>query len=384
MIGSSIMAMSRHEIRRRRFWGALCLIVLISILIAGLWPFHAPYNQVNWLTNENGLHFGKHGSIVSSGLFHLGNSDGEGSCSIEMWTEPEVSNGMQAILGFYDARRSMVSFLIGQYFDALMVDRTVKDQQNHSKKSRFGVRGVFRQGRRVFVTVTTSRRNTSVYVDGALAEVFPNAIFSINDLNGQIVIANSPIVNDSWSGRVLGLAVYNQELTSAQVAKHYSEWMTIQRPVIAENETPIALYLFNEHSGNIVHNHSGPAPDLLIPQRYFILHAPLLRPLWQEFRPSLSYFEDVGINLLGFVPLGFAFCAYWSSIAQIKRPLLLTMALGLAVSLTIEVLQAFLPTRSSGTTDLITNGLGSVFGAIIYSSFAVHPTGRCLRDFRLG
>jgi len=60
--------------------------------------------------------------------------------------------------------------------------------------------------------------------------------------------------------------------------------------------------------------------------------------------------------------------AYFALVHKTKRAGLVTIILGFAVSLTIEVLQAYPPTRDSGSTGLITNTLGTWMGVMLYNA----------------
>jgi glycopeptide antibiotics resistance protein len=92
----------------------------------------------------------------------------------------------------------------------------------------------------------------------------------------------------------------------------------------------------------------------------------LFEPFWNEFDPSWDYCWDLLINIVGFIPFGFVVSAYCSLAGGIKRPATVAILLGFMVSFTIEFCQAFLPTRNSGTTDLITNTFGTSLGVLLF------------------
>jgi len=73
----------RSAIVTRRL-AVICGWVLCGILVAGLWPSHAPKNEVSWLSNRNGLLFGDDASILSSGEFKMMDSPQDGSYSLEI------------------------------------------------------------------------------------------------------------------------------------------------------------------------------------------------------------------------------------------------------------------------------------------------------------
>jgi hypothetical protein len=80
-----------------------------------------------------------------------------------------------------------------------------------------------------------------------------------------------------------GLAIYHHELTVVQVVRHYKTWTAKGRPDLTEDERCLALYLFKEHGGGVVHNQIGSEPDLLIPEEYQIEKQTLLMPFWKGF-----------------------------------------------------------------------------------------------------
>jgi hypothetical protein len=215
------------------------------------------------------------------------------------------------------------------------------------------------------LTITSGVRGTAVYTEGVLAKTAPQFRLSMKGFAGRLVLGDSPGQPDNWSGQLLGLALYRRELTAVQVVRHYDSWTHGEQPEISGDKGNTVLYLFNERAGRVVHNHARSGVDLYIPEKYFVSDKIFLEPFWKEFSMSRSYWGAAYKNIVGFVPFGFCFCACFSA-RRISRAALVTVILGCLVSLTIEILQAYLPTRDSGTTDLFTNTLGTYIGVAAY------------------
>jgi hypothetical protein len=352
---------------QKKVLGLICASVLVSILSAGLWPFHAPKNEVSWLSDGNGLHVGTYGVMLTPNPLGFAGLRDAISCSVEIWLQPAIVDVGGTILAFYAPEARTVGFSLHQSIDNLLLRRGT--YQGRGKAELYAVH-LFRKSKQLFITITSSPQGTEVYLNGALVRTSPQFRLSTQDLTGQIVVGNNPLVDDGWQGQLRGLAIYDRELNAAEVLQHYDDWTTNQKAEI-KNEGPVALYLFNERTGSIVRNQMNSETDLHIPEHFLLLHAPFLKRPWSEFEPGWGYWKNVLINIAGFIPLGFFFCAYFSSVRRLGRPILATIVLGGLVSFTIEALQAFLPTRDSGMTDIITNTLGTGIGAMLYGCESV-------------
>jgi glycopeptide antibiotics resistance protein len=86
---------------------------------------------------------------------------------------------------------------------------------------------------------------------------------------------------------------------------------------------------------------------------------------WDGIHFDPDSLKDVLINIGGFVPLGFFFCAYFATIHSWRRAAITTILLGASTSLAIEILQLYIPSRDSGMMDVITNTTGTVLGVAL-------------------
>jgi hypothetical protein len=253
-----------------------------------------------------------------------------------------------------------------------VLQRYLVDQHGNVAHSWFKVANVFHAGERVFVTLTSSQNYTALYVNGVLAGKSADPGIAKQEITGHLVLANST-VDDSWAGEISGLAIYHRALTPVQVKDHFQSWTPNRGPFLAGEQLPVALYLFNERAGSTVHNLVDSATDLTIPRRYFVLHPAFLRPTWaSDFKTwqgwhRWSTWQDLAVNIGGFVPFGFVFLSYFSTKRR-GRSELVVMLLGFLLSLTIESLQYFLPNRDSGMSDVFTNTVGTVLGVLLYQS----------------
>jgi hypothetical protein len=365
------MRIAKLTNKNNKFLIIICLVIIIIVFLFGLWPlnFH-PENKVGWLKDKNGIHFYGQGIVYSSEPYNIETHDilKNNSISIEIWLQPETEpdRNIPHIISIYDNRKYEY-FYVGQWKSSLIIRSRDLVLQSSEMYKEIGLNNTLLKGKMRFITITMGDEGTSFYINGKLAKVYPNYIITHKEkgLSGYLILGNSLDGKYYWTGYLFCLALYNHLLTSEQVLNNYYSW--IQKGFPSNKEGLFALYLFNERSGNIVKNHSGIAPNLSIPSTFKILQKKILA--LSRLKLKKSFILDIVINILGFVPLGFFFSAVLSKAKHFTKykVYLFVMFLGTGISLTIEIMQSYLPTRDSSLIDLFCNISGTILGAIFYS-----------------
>jgi VanZ family protein len=348
----------------------LAAAVIGTLLAITLWPFNPwPRNEVSWLHDEDGLGLCSHGTILSVAQFPNEAGAENEPFSLEFWMVPWRDEGSTVMFAFY-VWENTEQFVVRQ--DGLDVSVSHTTRQREEKDPHpLVAEEVIAPNKGTLVTVTAGPKQTTLYVNDEARSSSQSFGLSRKNLTGELVIGTSPVENEPWCGILRGIAIYKNELTAQEVASHYKTWLSNREEGRIDKRSILALYLFRERSGRLVRNEIQPGVDLRVPNHYTILRRNVLLSPWKEFRPEWTYVRDVIVNVLGFIPLGLILYPYFLLARASRWPLLMACLTGAGLSLIIEILQSFLPTRGSGWTDVITNSAGTALGAsLCYSGVA--------------
>jgi hypothetical protein len=300
-------------------------------------------------------------------LSKAGNIDANGF-SIEIALKPATDhknrfNFLFAIHNGNDGKQ----LVIGQYRSSLIVMNG--DDYDHSRKiKRVSAKLNEDLSTPQFLTLTTGKNGTSIYLNGRLIQAQRDLTLKIPEgENARLLLGNSVYGKNSWKGDVLCLAIYPYTLSEQDASEHFKQWIRDGKLLFAKEYNPKILYLFNEKKGETVMDHGDGHFDLYIPAKMKILQKTILAFPWNRLKFNTEFFEDVMINLIGFIPLGFFLNITFAKVSSDfeRHGVLITVVLCFFISLFIEVFQAWIPSRSSDVLDLVLNTAGGLLGAMM-------------------
>lgn len=357
-----------------RSFGWLSVAIVAAYFVVGLWPFdfHPP-NRVAWLTGRPGLHFEPYGIAYDPAPLPVpAPSDAVGPAAtftVELWIEPQdgPANAVLDILTIHNPHLPC-DFVLGQWKRDFLLRATTYPLHRTGKIPEVGVDHALVKGKAQFITVRSDGTGTDFYLDGTMAGHFPGFILNAEALNGQLILGNSASGKNSWTGRLLGFALYNRALDPADITWRYALWTQGRTGQLTNAPGLTARYFFDEGRGQQAKDSSANRHHLLIPAIFQPVHRDFLIPPWMDLSYNHPDYPDIAVNILGFIPFGFCFFLYRRSLKPkqwVANTTLWVVITGAAISLAIEVTQTWLPNRVSSTTDLLTNTLGTLLGAVL-------------------
>jgi hypothetical protein len=359
--------------------GVLCLVLCLTFLLVGLWPFEFfPENKVDWVGDPIGLRFrgdSEDDRREAGGLaftpYPLIGSGRSSSFSIEikLRCNREPRGSVPGILVFCDEEKTP-SLFVGQWKSCLLVRRFNKEIRNGKKWKEASICGALTEGATRLITLVSNGSESVFYVDGKPVKRFPRLSLmpEPGSLAGHyLLLGNTPESTNGWMGDILGIALYDRSLTDEEVLKSYHSWGRNEDGLSRQREGLFLHYGFRKISGEKVEDYSGRGNDLLIPS-HARFKSKVLAPVEIAAVSMSGLVQDVLINIIGFIPLGFFLSIFLAGRTKLAVPIIAAAATlaGAAISLFIELAQSQIPVRTSSTGDLISNALGACLGGLFF------------------
>jgi len=359
---------------RQKSAGVFLASVLSAMVFASLYPFDFAFkNNVVWVEGGKGLRFAR------PGVAYIWLRPGETSRVFMPWNpvtiefrivpgdEPETAPSLIFTVCDHEGREA---FALGQWKSDLVVYSShppVSLQEGYSKAV---APGILKINVPTYVAVVFRGEDTFVYADGRTARESKGfALSRRGDIAPDlVVIGNSFDGKKSWTGDLLFLAIHDRALTPREISGRNAGWMDGGIPGPGSGDIPLISHEFAQGNGTFVRGDPGGSSRLEIPRGFRPWKENLLEFPETRVLLSRSSLLDSLLNVLGFIPFGTLATALFrkKKVGGETYCMVLVILAGGGFSLGIELLQFFLPGRSSSLVDVIMNTIGTMFGVGLY------------------
>ncbi len=348
------------ERNRSLFVIGVVVLISVAVLFPGRLP---PENRLRWRDPSPGLRFGG----IAQALSERPIVTTTGGLTFEIWLAPGFVPGVgnQEILSFYD-EEFIRPLLLGQFPRGFILrgrEDNPKGDPRDDYYIRTGDAGLENPSQLRHLAVTVGASGARLHVNGEptrlvlpMTQAQPGTPFG-----GHLMLGSSSTGWPHWSGGMLGVSVHERELSQDELRDHARSPDVLTEPEFFEDGSLLALYRFDEGQGDRTRSAEARGPELHFPDR-------ITRPTRPNMLSVYSFGQnggrwlptDVVLNVLGFIPLGIAFC--WRRRSAF---LWLALAAGFSLSLSLEVMQSVIPGRSSSMVDLLSNSVGVLAGGLL-------------------
>lgn len=351
-------------------------LLLVGILLYPYrfqYPIHTKENHAEWLSAENGIKFSTASEIRSKTRNDVFNStliSGDG-LSIEVWmaTDDYQQKGPARIIS-YSFDPFFRNFTLEQEGRDLIF-RLRTEETNLDGFPGTKLKNIFRSSDPYHVVVTYDYQRERIYINGRklLEEPSIRGRFSNWDPSYPLLFGNENTGNRPWQGSIFLVAVYKQGLSAAEILRNYEAGRFYRPDEDDDNKHLknglIALYLFNEKGGSVIHDKSGYGLDidLLIPDKVIVDDQ---KHFLEVYTPGPQNILDIMQNFIAFAIFGFLLNGFLRPRCHsVMRTFLFGIIIGAIFSFGSEAIEYYLDTRTSSLLDSLSRVSGVVFGMSI-------------------
>lgn len=342
-------------------WLVISIVTASITLCLCWWPFNFRAKNDVLVAPEQGKAFFNMG-MVAAKPYNPGHAftkdtlqfdSSRGASFLFLLTPSEIpKNGLGCILTLHDGGKQS-PLVIAQWQEHLAL--FVRAPEAKKGYREVGLRDQLKIGKTVSLTIVSTATETSVLIDGQPVANYPgfSLLESHGQTKGQIILGNNQHGTEPWHGSIERVIIHDQ-------ANLFS-------PGSLPANRPVIDYRFTDHNNETVVNQGKGRFLLYIPTRFVPRSPVFLAPMSRKEFGRSSTWQDVALNIMGFMPISFCFAPFSGRItSQPVWQFLLTVSLAFCFSLIIETGQVFLPSRHSSQLDLLCNAVG---GLLVASCF---------------